>query len=167
MQRFLASVSFILMAVAAFALTPARSLVCDSVEEAVPCLVDVDVDSAGGNVTAEADGALARYSAMIEMPKAYLSGICVVRTDTAGVVTGCLFNEFGISALEFIIKPGDKNAQLLSVLKMLDKWYIKRVLSRDLVLLFDRLAHGETTYCNERRHITYKFTPITADDTQE
>jgi hypothetical protein len=43
---------------------------------------------------------------------------------------------------------------------MMDKWYIKRVLRKDLVLLMSSLQKGESEYFNERRKITYQFIPI-------
>ena len=43
---------------------------------------------------------------------------------------------------------------------MMDKWYIKRVLRKDLVLLMSSLQKGESEYYNECRKITYQFIPI-------
>lgn len=107
-----------------------------------------------------------RYSAMIEMPKAYLSGVCIVKCQN-DTVTGCLFNEFGISALEFTFKRGDKNARLLGVASVLDKWYIKRVLRRDLVLLYENLENGDGFYRNSRHNISYRLTPLNHDAPEE
>lgn len=109
-------------------------------------------------------GATNRYSAMIELPKAYLSGVCIMKTDGQGVVKGCLFNEFGISALEFTYRPGDKKVKLLNVIQMMNKWYIKRIISRDLAKVYQQLLEGNTTYRNEKYHITYKFTPLKSEE---
>lgn len=109
-------------------------------------------------------GATNKYSAMIELPKAYLSGVCILKMDEQGVVMGCLFNEFGISALEFSYRPGDKKVKLLSVIKMMDKWYIRRVLKRDLVKVYQQLLDGKTTYVNERFHITYTLKTLKSED---
>jgi hypothetical protein len=108
----------------------------------------------------------AKYSAMIELPKAYLSGVCVMKTEN-DTITGCLFNEFGISALEFVRYPGKKRAKILSVIQMLDKWYIKRVLSRDIACLLDNLQLGKDEYRDERYKINYKFTLISDDNATE
>lgn len=105
-------------------------------------------------------GATNRYSAMIELPKAYLSGVCILKTDEQGLVKGCFFNEFGISALEFTYSPGEKKVKLLSVIKMMNKWYIKRILRRDLAQVYRQLLEGNSTYHNEKYHITYQFTPL-------
>lgn len=107
-----------------------------------------------------------KYSAMIELPKAYVSGVCVLKAEN-DTVTGCLFNEFGISALEFVRYPGKKKVKLLSVIKMLDKWYIKRVLSRDMARVLDNLAQGESEYRDERYKINYKFTLLNDDNATE
>lgn len=111
-------------------------------------------------------GPVRKYSAMIELPKAYLSGVCVLRTEN-DTVTGCLFNEFGISALEFVRYPGKKKAKILSVIEMLDKWYIKRVLSRDIARLLDNLKLGKGEYYDERYKINYKFTSLNDNNATE
>jgi hypothetical protein len=49
---------------------------------------------------------------------------------------------------------------------MMDKWYIRRVLRKDLSLLMNCLQKGETQYYNERQHITYKFTPVENEITE-
>ncbi len=118
-------------------------------------------DAARGQAVSEA-----RYSAMIELPKAYVSGVCIVQTRN-DTVTGCLFNEFGISAIEFVRHPGKKKVKLLSTIKMLDKWYIRRVISRDLACLLDRMQPDGATYRNERRKITYTLTTLNDDATEE
>ena len=103
---------------------------------------------------------------MIELPNAYLSGVCIVKTEN-DTITGCLFNEFGISALEFVRYPGKKKAKILSVIKMLDKWYIKRVLSRDIAHVLDNLQQGKEEYRDERYKINYKFTLMSDDNATE
>lgn len=115
---------------------------------------------AQGTLLVDSIGATNRYNAMIELPKAYLSGVCIIKRNEEGNVVGCLFNEFGISALEFAYRPGDKKVKLLSVIQMMNKWYIKRIISRDLARVYQGLQKGETTYHNEKYHITYKFTPM-------
>ena len=107
-----------------------------------------------------------KYSAMIELPKAYLSGVCILKTEN-DTITGCIFNEFGISAIEFVRYPGKKKAKILSVIKMLDKWYIKRVLNRDIAHVIDNLQKGEGQYRDERYKISYKFIPISDDHATE
>ncbi len=103
--------------------------------------------------------AQSRYSAFIETPKASVSGILVLAT-VDGEVRGSLFNEFGLTALSFTYQPAKDKVRLHTVLPALDKWYIRRVLRRDLRQLLHRLQQGQTTYENPRYHITYTFTPL-------
>ena len=116
------------------------------------------------------EGDRARYSALIEMPKAYLSGVCILLRED-GVVKGSLFNEFGISALDFTYRLDKEKVKLHHVIKMLDRWYIKRVLKKDMRELIHRLQQGQSEYQNERYHIQYRFTPLkenpTADETEK
>lgn len=103
-----------------------------------------------------------RFAAMIEMPKAYISGVCIMVNDN-GVVKGSLFNEFGLSALDFSYDIAREKVKLYDVMDRLDKWYIKRQLRKDLRQLFHQLQLGNEEYRNERQKITYRFTPMTDD----
>ena len=42
----------------------------------------------------------------------------------------------------------------------MDKWYIRRVIRKDIAQLMIRLQNGVTQYQNERHHIQYQFLPI-------
>lgn len=103
-----------------------------------------------------ADGERAKYAAYIEMPKAYVSGICVLLQED-GLIKGSLFNEFGITALDFTYNPQRDKIKLHSVMKMMDKWYIRKVLKKDLRQVMKTLKKGQTEYTNQRRHIVYRF----------
>jgi hypothetical protein len=101
-----------------------------------------------------------RYTAYIEMPKAYISGVCVLVND-GNEVKGCLFNEFGISAIEFSYLLQKDKVKLHDVMPVMNKWYIKKVLKKDLRQLMHCLQQGVTQYKNERRRLSYTLTPIT------
>ena len=103
-----------------------------------------------------ADGERAKYAAYIEMPKDYVSGICVLLQED-GLIKGSLFNEFGITALDFTYNPQRDKIKLHSVMKMMDKWYIRKVLKKDLRQVMKTLKEGQTEYTNQRRHIVYRF----------
>jgi len=105
------------------------------------------------------DGEHIKYSAYIEMQRAYISGICVLQNEN-NVIKGCLFNEFGLTAIDFSYNLKRQKVKLHSVFKILDKWYIRRVLRKDIAQLMMCLQKGETYYQNESRHINYQFTPI-------
>ena len=111
----------------------------------------------------QTEGESVRYTANIELPKGYLSGVCVLLLEDE-TVKGCLFNEFGITALSFTYSLRRDKVKLHDVVAMMDKWYIRRVLRRDLKALMHCLQAGTTQYPNERQHITYKMTPITEQD---
>ena len=105
------------------------------------------------------EGEKVKYNAMIQMPNAYISGVCVLLNES-GVIKGCMFNEFGITMLDFTFSPDKQKVKLHHVIKIMDKWYIKRLLRTDLVLLMSSLQKGESEYYNEHRKITYQFIPI-------
>lgn len=109
---------------------------------------------------------LVKLNASIEFPRGGMTGICAMRYED-GVMKGCLFNEFGISALDFTYRPDKRKVRIEHAIKMLNKWYIKRVLRQDLLHVIDALGQGDTTYVNAKRHITYQFSPMTLDETQE
>ena len=88
-----------------------------------------------------------RYATTIEISK-------------ADVYRGVLFNEFGITALEFTYDPQKKKIKLEQVIAMLDKWYIRRVLRNDLRCVMENLMRGISTYKDEKYHISYKFSRI-------
>lgn len=102
------------------------------------------------------EGERMKYDAYIEMPKAYISGVCVLQRED-GLIKGTLFNEFGITAFDFTYAPERGKVKLQHVMKQMDKWYIRRVLRRDLARLMTRLQQGKTVYYNERRKITYQL----------
>ena len=104
-------------------------------------------------------GECIRYDAYIEMPHAYISGICILLNDEQ-IIKGSLINEFGITAIDFIYYPKKEKVKLCSVFGAMDKWYIHRVLRKDLVQLLQCLKQGETQYINKRRNITYNFKPV-------
>ena len=104
-------------------------------------------------------GETARYDAYIELPRGYLSGVCIMRCE-GDTLRGSIFNEFGVSAMDFVYDRRKERVRLLSVMKMMDRWYIRRTLRADLRQLFKSMNAGEGEYHNERRHILYRFTPM-------
>lgn len=111
------------------------------------------------------DGDKVRTSAMIEMPKGYVSGICVMYND-GECVKASIFNEFGISAIDFIYDLKKDKVNLESVIRMLDKWYIRKLLKSDLRRVMHCLQQDKGEYRNEKYKIDYKFSLLN-DDTEE
>ena len=110
-------------------------------------------------------GERVRSTAMIEMSKGYVSGICVMYNDGEDVKAS-IFNEFGISAIDFVYYPKKDKVKLLNVIKMLDKWYIRKLLKSDLRKVVHCLQQGIGEYRNEKYKIDYKFSKL-QDDTEE
>ena len=114
-------------------------------------------------------GEKAKYSAYIDMPQGYVSGVCVLFNEGT-VIRGSLFNEFGITALSFSYDIKKEKIKLYSVVKLMDKWYIKRILKKDLKQLMKCLQKGESVYQDEKYHITYSFSTLNTEevyDTEE
>ena len=108
-------------------------------------------------------GCKTRYATTIELSKGYLSGITIMVRE-ADVYHGVLFNEFGITALEFTYQPQTKKVELIEVIAMLDKWYIGRVLKNDLQYVMENLMKGNPIYKDEKYHIIYKFSMMSNDE---
>lgn len=74
-----------------------------------------------------------RLRATISINNVQLSGIMIsnLKRDT---VTAMFINEFGINGFSF--KTCGGKLKFLTVMSNLDKWYIKRVLSKDLAFMF-------------------------------
>lgn len=109
--------------------------------------------------TFPADGESIRFTAYIEMEKGYVSGICILHRD-GDTVHGSLFNELGITVLDFTYRLERKKVKLHTVMPMMNKWYIRKVLKKDLRQLMTGLQNGETTWKDERYHIEYQLTPL-------
>lgn len=93
-------------------------------------------------------GSKMKYNASIEMKKGYLSGICMLIRDKDGY-KGSIFNEFGISVLDFTYQPVTGKVKLENVIQLLDKWYIKRLLKQDLSQVIKNLQNGISIYDNK------------------
>lgn len=100
-----------------------------------------------------------QYNALIEMPKGSVSGICML-VQEGDTIKGAIVNEFGITAMDFYYLRSTDKVKLEHIIAMLDKWYIKKVLRKDLRELIHALKQGEYVYVNKRHHITYTLTPI-------
>lgn len=75
-----------------------------------------------------------------------LTGIMVLKLD-GDTLRGSVVNEFGIRAFDLEGLPGKKKLKISNVINPLDKWYIRRSLSRDLVKLINS---DSATYVGKR-----------------
>lgn len=101
-----------------------------------------------------------------------LTGICLLK-DNGDKIMGSAINEFGIKGFDFVLDKGKGKVKLKNVIKFLNKWYIKRVLRKDLALLLRenntprqlgkrKLNVEKDGVCleNSKYHIIYKFKPL-------
>ena len=82
------------------------------------------------------------YSVAITARGAEITGVCIVKTDAEGI-RGAIVNEFGIHALDFMVSADRRKVKLLNVIPMMDRWYVRRVVKKDLRTLFNATADGE------------------------
>lgn len=99
-----------------------------------------------------------RYEFMIDMPKAWVSGILIMARTDSTTVSASLVNEFGFSLMDFSFDEKKEKVKLISVTKKLDKWYIRRALRSDLKHILLAMRQGERQYINKKRKIKYTFT---------
>ena len=82
------------------------------------------------------------YSVAITARGAEITGVCIVKTYAEGI-RGAIVNEFGIHALDFMVSADRRKVKLLNVIPMMDRWYVRRVVKKDLRTLFNATADGE------------------------
>lgn len=96
------------------------------------------------------------YSMQIDFKNAYVSGICVlVKEDN--IIKSSIVNEFGVSIIDFVYKIKKDKVELKYVMNSLDKWYLKRVLRKDLKEIMHIMQNGGTEYVNNKRGLKYSF----------
>ena len=116
--------------------------------------------------TAIADSSRLTFTALIETPKASISGICLIVQDSDSI-KGAIVNEFGITALDFVYARKDDKVRLVSAAPMLDKWYMRPVITADIRELLHALREGKFSYEDEKYHIRYSLSPINGDDNND
>lgn len=105
------------------------------------------------------EGERREYTSTIQFNRNTLSGICIVKKEENKYI-GTFINEFGIKAFDFIYDHKRKNVKILNTIEFLNKWYIKRVIRKDLKFLF-------TNKCNfkkKNREIAYSDSCIILTD---
>ena len=83
-----------------------------------------------------------QYGVSITARGAEITGVCIVKTDAEGS-RGAIVNEFGIHALDFMVSADRRKVKLLNVIAMMDRWYVRRVVKKDLRTLFNATSDGE------------------------
>lgn len=115
------------------------------------------------------------YNAQITLSKANLSGICVLKTKS-NRIDGSIVNEFGIKALDFTYDVERHQVKLFDIIQILDKWYIRNILRKDLALLLHEKdisskcyakqcqKDGSISLVNKKRKIKYQLIPFHSDE---
>ena len=126
---------------------------------------------AQGGFLPAAEGEKRSYAATMEFRGAAVSGICIVK-HCGSEVAGSMVNEFGVKMLDFVYTLRNGKIECRNVIKMMDKWYIRKVVKADLKFLFTHDTSAETKRygltvgddgCrleNKRYDIAYEFTAM-------
>ena len=105
------------------------------------------------------EGGKARYAAMIDFGKAYISGVCALARENDEVL-GAVFNEFGVSVISFSYHARTRRTKVLHTAGFLRRRHLKRVLKHDIGKLMDALSPSGATYRNKRFSISYSLSPF-------
>ena len=74
------------------------------------------------------------YRVTLKTPDNSITGLCMLK-KSGDEWRGTLINEMGAKAFDFIVT--DKKCELLNVIPMMDKWYIKNTVAADLYYFFN------------------------------
>ena len=66
-----------------------------------------------------------------------ITGICMMSQSADHGIMGTVISEFGMKAFDFIYDNG--KVQLLNIVAFLDKWYIRKVLKKDLAFILSQM----------------------------
>ena len=106
-----------------------------------------------------------RCSMNIDFRRSYLSGICVMHND-GKKVRGAMFNEFGISVVGFSYNERRNRTKIENVMAMLDKWYIRWRLKKDLTQIMLKLRQGNCYYKDEKFGIICTFSELKEENNE-
>ncbi len=116
------------------------------------------------------------YRIDIRLPKDHrVSGICVIRTKgNDGAMS--VINEFGIKAFDAIYQGKKNKIKLRHVINPLNKWYKRKIIAKDMRLLFNseenQCGHRNVEYNKDgsillrdkRFNIIYHLQPMKEED---
>lgn len=115
-----------------------------------------------------------RYRFSLSAKNGGIEGVMVMNREDNDIV-GCMFNEFGVSGIDFSYNLNRHSVKLLHVMPFLDKWYIRMVLRRDLKYCVELLTgmpcapgrrfeisrdDGSTTLSDRQYNLTFTFSPL-------
>ena len=103
------------------------------------------------------DGDKVHYNLQIEIRESCLSGICIM-VNNEGTIASSIINEFGISLIDFTYSEKKNKIKIHSIIKPLNRWYIKRFIKRSLKKMINVMKSGGTEYIDNKNKIRYFFT---------
>lgn len=120
----------------------------------------IAIDAHGESNYPDSIGDITRHEFIMEMPKAYVSGIMILRRIEPTQIRGSLVNEFGISLLDFSYDESKRKLKIESLMKQLDKWYVRRLLKKDIPRVLEAMHGNEEKYENSSCKLKYFFKPM-------
>ena len=105
------------------------------------------------------------YNLFMQIRGRELTALCVMELKADSSIVGTVVNEFGMKAFDFSFVNG--KAKVFNVIAFLDKWYIRKILRRDLRQLFHAMQEGRGEYRDEKYKMLFRFTPLTEDEQNE
>lgn len=123
----------------------------------------IAIDAHGESNYPDSIGDITRHEFIMEMPKAYVSGIMILRRIEPTQIRGSLVNEFGISLLDFSYDESKRKLKIESLMKQLDKWYVKRLLKKDIPRVLEAMHGNEEKYESSSGKLKYLFKPMTQE----
>ena len=106
----------------------------------------------------------AKYSVQIDMSKAYVGGLCIIKGDETSLNVS-IVNEFGVSIMSFRYEHERDKIKLLNCIKQLRKPFVKKVLKKDFKIILNEYLAQDTQglpiqHNNLKYNITYNLTPL-------
>lgn len=143
-------------------------------------IVNVDETPPGEYELPGGDSEVRRWNINLSTPKAAVSGFFLIR-DENDSIAGSIINEFGISLADFRFNPVSGKVKFINLTGFLNKWYLKKLLAKDLSLALKRLTtpslsspkgydvsvSSDTVVIHNLKYdITYQFSPL-SDETDK
>lgn len=114
---------------------------------------------------AELKESTSRYSVKIDMSKAYVGGIFIIKEDETSM-NASIVNEFGVSILTFQYILDKDKIKIVNCIKQLRRPLIKKVLKKDFkIIMIEYMAQENTQrtpiqHVNLKHNITYNLIPL-------
>lgn len=106
-----------------------------------------------------AEGQKTRFTAYFDLSRGYISGAGMM-LHTGDSIKCAIFNEFGITAVDFIYLVHKDKVKLRHIVSAADKWYVRRLMRKELRNLMHALRQGQNTFTDPRHGITLTLTPL-------